>query len=134
MKSTACAQACNIVKGVKLSTPRVLARDSFSQCRQSTGDGTVARAMGPANRSFAGLLTFAALVPPCLPERFWLPPDCSLPPRTRCVHHVYHLGFSSAGESRAGRPKSSPLPETQSQQIPLQAGRAHPRDRHSCAG
>jgi hypothetical protein len=28
LKSTACAQACNIVKGVKLSTPRVLARDS----------------------------------------------------------------------------------------------------------
>jgi hypothetical protein len=27
-ESTACAQACNIVKGVKLSTPRVLARDS----------------------------------------------------------------------------------------------------------
>jgi pimeloyl-ACP methyl ester carboxylesterase len=37
LKSTACAQACNIVKGVKLSIPRVLARDNISLFRLPGG-------------------------------------------------------------------------------------------------
>src|SRR5579864_314456 len=82
----------------------------------------VARLAGNGNAfgSIAPLLTFAAPVPPYRSERFSLPLGWPLSVRMQSVRHAGRLEFSTARESRAGRPKSSPLPETQSQQMPGQ--------------
>src|SRR5437867_2209077 len=62
-------------------------------------------------------------------ETYW-----SLLARTRCGHHACHPRFLPARESRGGRPLSWLLPVTQCEQIPGQAGGAHPGGRRSCAG
>src|ERR1700674_702884 len=76
--------------------------------------------IGTAFGSIALLLTFAAPAPPFRSERFSLPLGRPLPVGMQCVPHAGRLEFSTARENRAGRPKSSPLPETQSRQMPGQ--------------
>src|SRR5271155_2772937 len=86
------------------------------------------------DRSVARLLTVAVLALPFRSELGGLPLGQLPPARMRSGHHACHLAFSSVRESRDGRPNSSPLLETRLQQMPEQVGRAHPRDRYSCAG
>src|ERR1700679_2282784 len=79
------------------------------------------------------LLTFAVLAPPFPPALGELPLGYFTSAIMRSGHHACRPAASTARKRREDLQNSQSLPEIRFQQMPGQAGRANPRDRHSCA-